>query len=67
MTLTRKTSYWYHDPDEEILVMVKLKKTVMPYIELIQDNNETNNFPSRFKGDADMNPHLLSEQDHKII
>ena len=39
----------------------------MPYIELIQDNNETNNLPSRFKGYADMNPHLLSEHDHQII
>ena len=39
----------------------------MPYIELIQDNNETNNLPSRFKGYADMNPHLLSEHNHQII
>ena len=39
----------------------------MPYIELIQYNNTTNNFPSRFKGSADMNPHLLSVYDHQII
>ena len=39
----------------------------MPYIELIQDKNTTDNFPSRFKGYADMNPHLLSEHDHQII
>ena len=25
MTPMRKTSYWYHEPDEEILVMVRLK------------------------------------------
>ena len=47
--------------------MVKLKQVVMPYIELIQDNNTTNNFPSRFKGYSDMNPNLLSEHDHQII
>ena len=39
----------------------------MPYIELIQDNKTTNNLPSRFKGYADMKPHLLSEHDHQII
>ena len=67
MTPMRKTSYWYHDPDEAIPVMVKLKQVVMPCIELIQDNNTTNNFPSHFKGYADMNPHLLSGHDHQII
>ena len=39
----------------------------MPYIEWIQDNNTTNNLPSRFKGYADINPNLWSEHDHKII
>ena len=39
----------------------------MPYIELIQENNITNKFPSRFKGYSDINPHLLSEHDHQII
>ena len=63
----RKTSYWYHEPDEVIPVMVKLKQVVMHYIELIQDNNTTNNFPSSFKGHADTNPQLLSEYDHQII
>ena len=36
MTPTRKTPYWYHDPDVSIPVMVKLKQVVMPYIELIR-------------------------------
>ena len=63
----RKTSYWCHESDESIPVMVKLKQVVMPFIELIQDNNTTNNFPSRFKGYADLNPHLLSEHDDQII
>ena len=63
----RKTSYWYHGPDESIPVMVKLKQVVMPYIKLIQYNNTKNNLPSCFKGYADMNPHLLSEHDHQII
>ena len=58
MTPMRKTSYWYHDPDEEILVTVKLKQVAMNYIELIQENNKTNNFPSNLKGYYDMNPHL---------
>ena len=39
----------------------------MPYIELIQDNNKTNNLPSSFKGYADMKTHLLSEHDHQTI
>ena len=63
----RKTSYWYHDLDEAIPVMVKLKQVVVPYIEFIHDNNTTNQFPSRFKGYDDMNPHLLSEHDHQVI
>ena len=63
----RKTSYWYHEPYEAISVAVKLKQVGIPYIELIQDNNTTNNLPSRFKGYADMNPHLLSEHYHQII
>ena len=45
MTPMRKTSYWYHKPDEAIPVLVKLKQVLMPYIELIQDNNTKNNFP----------------------
>ena len=49
MTLMRKTSYWYHKPDEAIPVMVKFKTIMMPYIELIQDNNTINKFSSRFK------------------
>ena len=39
----------------------------MPYIELIPDNNTINKFPSRFKGYADMKPHLLSDYDHQKI
>ena len=39
----------------------------MPYADLIQDNNTTNNSPSFFKGQADINPNLLSEHDHQII
>ena len=67
MTPMRKTSYWYHEPDEAIPVMVKLKQFVMTYIELIQDNNTKKKLISSFKGLSDMNPHLLSEQDHQII
>ena len=39
----------------------------MRYIELIKYNNTTNKLPSSFKGYADMNPHVLSEQYHQII
>ena len=67
MTPMRNIYYWYHDLDEAIPSMVKLNKVVMPYIELIQNNNIENKLPSSFKGYADMNPHLLSEHDHKII
>ena len=62
-----RKNYSYHEPDETIPVMVKLKKVVIPFIELIQYKNSTNNFPSHFKGYAFMNPHLLSEHDHQII
>ena len=64
MTPMIKTSHLYHKPNETIPVMVKLKQVVMPLIELIQDNNTKNKCPSRFKGYADMNPHLLFEHDH---
>ena len=47
--------------------MVKSKQVVMPYIELIHENNTTNKLPYRFKGYADMNPYLWSEHDHQII
>ena len=67
MTPMRKTSYWYHGPDESIPVMVKLKQVVMTYIEIIQDNNTTNEFPSSFKVYADKKPHVLSEHDNQII
>ena len=32
MTLMRKPSYCYHNPDESIPIRVKLKQVVMPYI-----------------------------------
>ena len=32
MTPMKKTSHWYHEIDEAIPVMVKLKQVVMPYI-----------------------------------
>ena len=67
MTPMTKTSYWYHNPYKAIPVMVKLNQAVMPLIEFIQDNNTTNNFPSHFKGYADINPHVLSEHNHQII
>ena len=60
MTPMRKTSYWYCNPDEAIHVIVKLKQVVMPNIELIPENNTTNESSSRFKLYYDMNPHLLS-------
>ena len=63
----KQTFYWYHKPDEAIPIMVKLKQVIMPYIELIQDNNTSNNLPSRFKGLADMNPHLLFKHVNQIM
>ena len=35
MTTIIKTSYWYHKTNEEIPVMVKFKKVLMPFIEFI--------------------------------
>ena len=34
-----KTPHWYHEQNESIPVMLKLKQVVMSLIELIQDNN----------------------------
>ena len=62
-----KTSHWHHKPNEAIPVMVKLKQSVIPLIELIQENNTANKFPLRYKGYADMNPRLLSLHDHQVI
>ena len=67
MTPMRNNSYCYHNPNEAIPFMVKLKLVVMPYIELIQYNNTTNKFPSCFKGYADIKPYLLSEHNHQLI
>ena len=67
MTPMKKTSHWYHETKEAIPVIVKLKLVVMPLIELIQENNTTNNFPLRYKGYADMNPYLLSVHYHQVI
>ena len=39
----------------------------MPYIELVQEKNTINKFPSRFKRYSDMKPYLLSEHDHQMI
>ena len=63
----KKTSHWYHDKNEAIPVMVKLKQVVMTLIELIQENNTTNKLPLRYKGYADMNPCLLSVHNHQVI
>ena len=67
MTPMIKTYHWYHEPNEAIPVMVKLKQVVMPLIELIQDNNTTNKLPLSYKGYADMNPRLLSVHNHQVI
>ena len=67
MNPTKKTSHWYHETNEAIPVMVKLKQVVMPLIELIQDNNTTNKLPLRYKGYADMKPCLLYVNNHKVI
>ena len=67
MTPMIKKSFWYHKQDEAIPVMMKLKKVLMTYIELIWRGNTTNKLPSCFEGYADMNPNLLPEHDHQII
>ena len=67
MTPMQKTSHWYHETNETIPVMVKLKQVVMPLVEFIQENNTTNKLPLRYKGYADMNPCLLSVHNHQLI
>ena len=63
----KKTSHWYHETNEAIPVMVKLKQVVMPIIGLIQENNTTNNLPLRYKVYSEMNPCLLSVHNHQVI
>ena len=65
MTPMKKTSHWYHKTNESIPAMVNLKQVVMPLVELIQDNNTTNKLQLRYKVYADMNPCLLSVNDHQ--
>ena len=67
MTPMKKNSHWYHEPNEAIPFMVKLKQVVMPLIELIQENNTTNKLPLSYKGYANMNPCLLSVHDYRVI
>ena len=67
MTPMKKNSHWYHETNEAIPVMVKLKQVVMPLIELIQENNTTDKLPLRYKGYADMNSCLLSVHNHQVI
>ena len=67
MTLMRKTSYWYHDPDEAIHVMMELEKKLIPYIELILGKTPTKMLLLHFKGYSDMNICLLYEHGHQII
>ena len=67
MTPMKKTSHWYHETNEAISVMVKLKQVFMPLIELIKDNNTTNKLPLRYKGYSDMKPCLLSVHNHQVI
>ena len=67
MTPMEKTSHWYHETNEAIPVVVKLKQVYMPLIELIQENNTTNKLPLRYKGYADMNPCSLSVHNHQVI
>ena len=67
MTPMQKTSHWYHETNKAIPVMVKLKKVVMPLIELIQENNTTKHLPLSYKGYADKIPCLLSVHNHQVI
>ena len=67
MTPMRKTSYWYHDRNEKIPVMVKLNKLWCLTFNWFRTTTKTNKLPSRFKGYVDTNPHLLSEHDHQIV
>ena len=67
MTTIIKTSHCYHEPNELIPVMFKLKQVVMPLIELIQEKNTKNNLPLQYKGYADMNTCLLSVHNHQVI
>ena len=49
MTPMIKTSHWYHEPNEAIHVVVKLRQIVMHLNELIQDKNTTNKLPLCYK------------------
>ena len=59
-------THWYHEPDIDLHVMVKVKQVVMGKIDL-QPVNETNALPRKWVGYADKNPHSLSRDDHATI
>ena len=67
MTPIKKTPHWYHETNEAIPVMVKLKQVVMPLIELVQEKNTTNKLPLRYKLYTDINPCLFSVHNHEFI
>jgi hypothetical protein len=61
-----KKSHWYHEPDEDLFVMVKVKQVVMADINM-KSVNATNVLPHKWNGYIDKNPHYLCADDQAII
>jgi hypothetical protein len=66
-TTTSKGSLWYYEPPNDILVMVRLKQVLMPNLEMRNHHDPSVKLSRNLQHFADMNPHILYEQDHLHI
>eukprot|EP00978_Attheya_sp_CCMP212_P009286 scaffold21956_cov70-Attheya_sp.AAC.2 len=57
-----KCTHWYHEPDEDLFVMVKVKQVVMTNIDM-KAVNATNTLLRKWAGYMDKNPHCLGPDD----
>eukprot|EP00978_Attheya_sp_CCMP212_P040615 scaffold223812_cov45-Attheya_sp.AAC.1 len=61
-----KGTHWYHEPDDDVFVMVKIKQVVMTDINM-NAVTATNTLPRKWAGYIDKNPHCLDDDDQAII
>jgi hypothetical protein len=61
-----KGTHWYHEPDDDLFVMVKIKQVVMTDINM-HAVTATNSLPRKWAGYVDKNPHCLDDDDQAII
>jgi hypothetical protein len=61
-----KGTNWYHEPDDDLFVMVKVKQVVMTDIDM-KSVNALNTLPRKWVGYIDKNPHCLGPDDQAVI